>query len=145
INGKLLRPRETAAGKAVTAVKTFLPRENREVPAEAKRIIEEMLKQSGAPAIEAPYTKLPPAVQKLRLWAISQLKFYAANDNLNLYLMEEMAQMSIYRQQHPYPLGNRPLIVLSRGQELNAEHQQLQTDLTLLSHNSKQVIVPNSG
>lgn len=61
------------------------------------------------------------------------------------------------REHRPHPLGDRPLIVLSRGaggypegfgrspDELNEERKKLQADLARLSRNSHQIIAEKSG
>ena len=59
------------------------------------------------------------------------------------------------RQAHEFPLGDMPLIVLTRGKSeypdgdegrnLNEERKRMQADLLKLSRNSKQIIAANSG
>ena len=44
-----------------------------------------------------------------------------------------------------YPLGDMPLIVLTRGKNADEGHQKPQADLVRLSRNSKQIVARKSG
>ncbi len=105
--------------------------------------------ERGAPAseakVEAPYDKLPHQAQQIRLWAISQAKYGDARKSEFDFLAEELVLMHAERAQREYPLGDRPLIILTRGKNPSEGHKKLQADLVRLSRNSKQVIAQNSG
>ena len=58
------------------------------------------------------------------------------------------------RHKTEHPLGNLPIIVLSRSrneypaavaEQMTREHEVQQADLAALSENSTQIVVPNSG
>jgi pimeloyl-ACP methyl ester carboxylesterase len=62
--------------------------------------------------------------------------------------------MRAERQKNPQLLGDRPLIVLTRGESITSgpmveqretERRQQQADLATLSSRGKQVVVPDSG
>jgi hypothetical protein len=94
--------------------------------------------------VEAPYDKLPPDIQQIRLWAVSRPNYANASRSEFDYLAEEVALMHADRSKRQHPLADMPLIVLTRGKNANAEHQKLQADLVSLSRNSKQVIAQKS-
>jgi len=86
------------------------------------------------------------------LWALAQYTHFAAMDNP--YNPEENAALFQDRQDNPQPLGDLPLIVLSRSrdeypkkfaEQLSAEHKAQQADLATLSSHGQQIIVPDSG
>jgi pimeloyl-ACP methyl ester carboxylesterase len=72
-------------------------------------------------------------------------------------LKADMELLFSTREGRPYPLGEMPLVVLTRGkagyprlegitpEEMFADHKRLQADLVQLSRNSKQVIATTSG
>jgi pimeloyl-ACP methyl ester carboxylesterase len=95
--------------------------------------------------VSPPYDKLPPEAQEIRLWAISQPKYNEARRSEFDSLAEELVRMHDQRAEQEYPLGDRPLIVLTRGKNLSEGHRNLQADLVGLSRNSKQVVAENSG
>jgi len=82
----------------------------------------------------------------------SQLKaVYHQSHILKTVLRESAAfDLDINAAQSPSPLGDLPLIVLTRGisdssQQENDARNQLQQELTLLSTNGKQIIASESG
>jgi hypothetical protein len=115
--------------------------------------IEDFLKQTGPPKIRPPFNHLAQETQQLRLWALAQPQHYVADDDP--YWGEEFAEIYSARRTGEYPLGDIPLIVLTRGKseypdtevgrQLNEERKRMQLDLLLLSRNSKQIIAEASG
>jgi pimeloyl-ACP methyl ester carboxylesterase len=102
--------------------------------------------------LEPPMDKLPPEQQRLQLWAQNLLNLEDAESSQKEWSSEYMAQMHATPQQGI--LGNIPLIVLTRAEgyrqdldvpaaELEAERKRTQAQLTLLSTNGKQIIVPS--
>ena len=148
---KVVRFRTLSQGREVPAVQKSLPVSS---ASDAAKITESL---PVPQKLEAPYDKLPADVQKVRLWAMSRPAWRDANDSEFDYLPEELARMYAARSSHPYPLGDIPLIVLTRGkgdypeggglspEQLDADRKRLQTDLTTLSRNSKQIIAEKSG
>jgi pimeloyl-ACP methyl ester carboxylesterase len=148
IGGKAVRLRESARGRAIPP-----PREKMragdepplsESPAPAGR---------GAAALDPPYTLLPPAERRLRLWAQSLPGLDRAEDSQRDWSDESLARMHASPQDGS--LGDRPLVVLTRekggysdrldvpADELDAERLSGQAALARLSTNARQVIVPS--
>jgi len=157
-NGSLLGPkglyrgRETSKGRPIPAVRDTVGPEDQLSPETIAKIQESIKQMDFKPEIEPPFDKLPPEAQKLRLWALGLLPHFAAT--FNEFGGEEAEETYEWRQKHPHPLGDIPLIVLTRSENhypakfserLIAEHEQQQADLATLSTNSKHVVVPNSG
>ena len=153
LNGKIRRMRELSQGRTIPPIQTRIAPGDKALSAEQRQRIESFLKQIGPPKIEAPFDQLPPDVQQLRLWALAQPQHYEADNDP--YWGEEFAEMYAARQAHGFPLGDIPLIVLTRGKSeypdgdegrnLNEERKRMQADLLKLSRNSKQIIAANSG
>ena len=79
----------------------------------------------------------------MRTWAFSQVKHWATNDNP--FDGDELAALLKQRTDEKYPLGNMPLVVLSRGQSADDAHSRNQTELVGLSSVGKQIIALRSG
>jgi pimeloyl-ACP methyl ester carboxylesterase len=59
---------------------------------------------------------------------------------------ECVAQADAISNEHPHPLGNKPLVNVSTGEGTHSrECAKLQADLLSLSENSKQVVAEKSG
>jgi pimeloyl-ACP methyl ester carboxylesterase len=148
-NGQLVRLVETAAGKPVPEVKTSEPLRESDIPAGPRAQIEAAARSMAARANEPPRDKLPPDARRMRAWAFGQVKHWAANDNP--FEGEELAGLIAKWTGTPYPLGDMPLIVLSRGlpgadnPEVEEEHKRNQAELLGLSRSARQVIAPHSG
>jgi pimeloyl-ACP methyl ester carboxylesterase len=139
LNNKLVLLRELSRGRAIPPVQLKMS-----TPAGSKSPGEVRQPSSVASKVDAPYDKLPPNIQQIRLWAVSQPNYADARRSEFEYLAEEVALIHLDRSKREYPLGERPLIVLTRGKNANAGHQKLQADLVNLSRNSKQVIAQKS-
>jgi pimeloyl-ACP methyl ester carboxylesterase len=151
VNGKLQPLWATASGNAVPQPKLTPPLTLDDVPADARRQIEAAaragLDQSSLP----PYNKLPPAAQAVRRWSWSQPKQFAANNSA--FDGDEALAMRREREANPKPLGDLPVIVITRSQPitglsaaaLEPERQALQSQLAQLSTRGRQVVAPDSG
>ena len=105
--------------------------------------------------IEFPLNKLLPAIQRVQIWAQSQLSYREAAMAEMDWSPEDVADMYKHKDIPSYKLGNIPLIVLTRGSggyggrtdsaELENERLKLQGELAHLSTNSKHFIDKNSG
>jgi len=103
-------------------------------------------------SLEAPLDRLPPAFQRLRLWAQAQPRVEEASRDEREWSDEMFARRHAGPAPPPSPLGDRPLIVLTRAHggypdgldipaaELDAERLRLQSELASLSRNSRQVV-----
>jgi len=111
----------------------------------------------GPPKIEPPFDKLPPDVQKTRLWMLAHPKLSAATDD---YWPEELQAMYVARAADPVPLGDKPLFVLlasgkgeSAPSELSAqewkrledEKRRQKEGIVSLSRNHKLIVAEQSG
>jgi pimeloyl-ACP methyl ester carboxylesterase len=148
----LYRGRDTSKGRPIPVVRDKVGPEDQLSPETIAKIQESIKQLDIKPEIEPPFDKLPPAAQKLRLWALGLLPHFAAT--YNDFTGEELAEVYEWRKTHPHPLGDVPLIVLTRSEnnypsrfaaQLTEEHEQQQADLATLSTNGKHMVVPNSG
>lgn len=153
IRGELRRVRSDATGNAIPAVQKQLASEQQALSSEETANASMMIGFAGAPAIAAPYDRLPPEAEHWRLWALAQTAHYVADDDP--YWPDELQAIYAARQESPAPLGALPLIVISReldrseeieaGAELNAERRAWQKDLTQLSSAGRLVVAVGSG
>jgi pimeloyl-ACP methyl ester carboxylesterase len=148
-DGKLVRSSDLAKGQPIPAVKTSGPLRVSDIPPDA---LSQM--KAGAQALakhpnEPPRDKLPADAQQMRAWALAQLGHIAAG--VNPFEHEEMAALRAERTKSKYPLGDKPLIVLTRGipdedsKELEEEHRQEHAGIATMSRNGKLVIASRSG
>jgi pimeloyl-ACP methyl ester carboxylesterase len=138
INGKVLRPRLVAAGEWRALWKP--------PPRDAKPMRVRPPKKLGAP-----FDKLPADMQKRRLWAMGKQAFQPIDFRAELQVLHDAGGAG------EFPLGARPLIVLTRGlpatdnekgwtvQQQEQDHKRLQAKLARLSRNSRQIVVEKSG
>ena len=148
LDGKPVRVVETATGEAVPDAKSSGPLLISDIPSGPLAQITAAAREGGAGANEAPRTLLSADAQRMRTWAMSQLKMYASNDNP--FQAEELAALLRELRNDPHPLGDVPLMVLSRGkaerdERAEAAHAAAQAALMKLSRNSRQVVAFNSG
>jgi len=92
-----------------------------------------------------PYDKLPAQYQTLHLWALKKVLPLVKNWGLNLQF--DLSRLHQLRVATPHPLGTIPLAVLTATNETpgDEDHFRLQSDLTQLSGNSRQILVSGSG
>ncbi|HET7217202.1 MAG TPA: hypothetical protein VFJ02_04110 [Vicinamibacterales bacterium] len=123
-----------------------------DIPAATRAQLEAAARQNAGRALGPPFDKLPAAAQQARRFMHSQPTWMAANNSP--FSAEETVEMKAERKRNPQPFGDRPLIVLTRGQpvapgdraEERAESMKRnQADLVTLSRRGKQVIAARSG
>jgi pimeloyl-ACP methyl ester carboxylesterase len=107
--GKLVRIRGTAQARPVPPVQTMKTSPPKPPTEDDKKQAEFNAQVFGPPKIEPPFDKLPPDVQKMRLWMLAHPQLSAATDD---YWPEELQAMYVARAADPVPLGDKPLIVL---------------------------------
>lgn len=96
-----------------------------------------------------PRDKLPPNAQQMRTWALGQIGHVAAT--VNPFENEELASLRAERTKNRYPLGDMPLIVLTRGiademdKALEDEHRRDHETVAGLSRKGKLVIAEHSA
>jgi len=155
--GKLVRIRETAQARPVPSVQTMKTSPPKPPTEEDKKQAEFNAQVFGSPKIEAPFDKLAPEVQKVRLWMLSHPKLSAATDD---FWPEELQAMYVAREALPSSLGDRPLAVLvASGKGENApsgiseedwkrlvdEKRQQKQGMLTLSRNHELVLAEHSG
>jgi pimeloyl-ACP methyl ester carboxylesterase len=141
-NGKMVRVIDTATGMPIPPVKTSEPLRESDLSGNIRSQIEAAARQMAPHATEPPYNKLPADAQRMRAWSFLQVKHWASNDNP--FEGDELAALLKKRTDEKHPLGDMPLIVLSRGQDLDDEHGRNQTELVSLSRRGRQVIARHS-
>jgi pimeloyl-ACP methyl ester carboxylesterase len=87
----------------------------------------------GPPKLEEPFMKLPKSIQKLRLWAMSLPQSNVSDHNE--YGAEEGFLLFADRIRQQRPLGNKPLMILSRKSD-EQDRMERQRKLQDLSSNS---------
>jgi pimeloyl-ACP methyl ester carboxylesterase len=134
---KNVRWRELASGKPIPPVQTTFQRLAGAAQMGASS-------GTGSP-LDAPYNKLPPDLQKIRLWAMSRPDWGSTRSSETFpFLAEELAQMYAERGSRKKPLNDMPLIVLTNGMA-SEDKRRLQADLASLSGNSKHIMAKQSG
>lgn len=116
---------------------------------EAIKAIQDFVKQYDmGPKIEPPFDKLPANAQRWRLWALAQPSHWAATQDD--YFGEEAQQLSQWAGRSSAPLGDLPLVVLSRKtpdspNDIDKDHETHQRELATLSRRGQLIFVPESG
>jgi pimeloyl-ACP methyl ester carboxylesterase len=145
----IVRFRELSRGREIPSIQSTIAGPSSKSP-------QAQPASSAESKLDAPYDKLAPSLQQVRLWAMSQPTYSVARSSEFDFLPEEMARMYSDRSKSKYPLGDIPLIVLTRGtgqtpvgenstNKLRESHDRLQADLATLSTNSKQIIARKAG
>jgi pimeloyl-ACP methyl ester carboxylesterase len=156
--GKLARVREMATARPVPAIQTIASSPPKLPTAQDLEEAARIQKLFGPPKTEPPFDKLPPDVQRMRLWVQSNPKLSAEVDD---FWAEELQAMHAAREKSPCPLGDTPLVVLvgsrkdsslpppgvsaEEWQRLSDEKRRQKVGLTTLSRNSKLVLAEKSG
>jgi pimeloyl-ACP methyl ester carboxylesterase len=145
VSGKAVLLMETATGRPIPPPQTSGPLRISEIPPAAMSAMQTAAQQSGPNANES-RERLPIEAQRMRSWALAQIKTYASN--FNPFDAEELALLDA-QQRKDHALGDLPLVVLSRGlpdgpAEAEAEHTQMQLALVGLSRAGKQIIATKS-
>lgn len=102
---------------------------------------------------EEAYTKLPPKTYALYLAALANQNFSRPEPTAPTMSREDMnacfAQVNATAEASQQPLGDRPVVVLTRGDfgqpEAAAQWKRMQATLLSLSRNSVQVVAEKSG
>ena len=141
-----------ASGRAIPAVKTSGPLRVSDIPEAALRQIRAGAAWSTARANDPPRDRLPADAQRMRAWATSQVKHSASSNNP--FEGDELMALQASRREQAHPLGDIPLIVLTRGnsettgpmaQQHEDRRQREQAELTTRSRRGKQIVVPGTG
>jgi pimeloyl-ACP methyl ester carboxylesterase len=151
-DGKLGRSSDLVKNQEIPAVKTANPLRISDIPPAA---LKQMM--SGARSLAKnpnppPRDKLPPDAQRMRTWALAQVGHVAAA--VNPFEHEELALLRAERTKTAHPLGDMPLIVLTRGisdedgpdgKAFEEEHRRDHAAIAAMSRKGKLVIAARSG
>ena len=151
-DGKLVRSSDLVTGHPIPAVKVSNPLRVTDIPPDALSQMKAAAQQFGPRANEPPRDKLPADAQRMRTWALGQVKHWTQGDNP--FESDELAGLRAERAKSEHPLGDMPLIVLTRGKSEEAgpdgkafeeEHRRDHTAIATMSRNGKLVIAEHSG
>jgi pimeloyl-ACP methyl ester carboxylesterase len=151
-DGKLVRSSTLVTTRPIPAVKTSGPLRESDIPPAALSQMQAGLAEASAHANDPPRDKLPREAQRMRTWALSQVKHVAAA--VNPVESEELADLRRERAKSAHPLGDLPLVVLTRGlpedtgpdgRAFDEEHRADHAAIAALSRNGRQVIATKSG
>ena len=151
-DGKLIRSSDLVKGETIPAVKTSGPLRVSDIPPEALKQM-----RAGAEALarypnEPPRDKLPADAKRMRAWTLAQLGHIAAG--VNPFESEELASLRELQAKSKHPLGDMPLIVLTRGvseqegpdsKSMEEEHRRDHTVMAMLSSKGKLIVAIRSG
>jgi pimeloyl-ACP methyl ester carboxylesterase len=150
--GKLVRASALATGRPIPAVKVSNPLRVSDIPPEALAQMRAGLDEGARHANDPPRDKLPADAQRMRTWTLAQLGHVAAA--VNPFENEELAALRTQRSERPYPLGDMPLIVLTRGRAeedgpdgkaFEEEHRRDHAAIATMSRTGKLVVAAQSG
>lgn len=151
-DGKLVRSSSLATGQPIPAVKTAGPLRIEAIPPQALAQIRAGLADAARHANDPPRDKLPPDAQRMRTWALGRVGHVVAA--VNPVEHEELAALRAQRANGPHPLGDLPLIVITRGlpEETGPdavarerEHREDHAAVAALSSRGRQIIATHSG
>ncbi len=151
-SGKPAHSSELVKGESIPPVKVSGPLRVSDIPPGALRQMKAGAQQLAQSPNEPPRDKLPPEAKRMRAWALGQLGHIAAG--VNPFEIEELAALRAERAKSEYPLGAKPLIVLTRGlaeesgpdgDALEAERRRDHAAKAKMSRNGKLVIAERSG
>ena len=91
------------------------------------------------------FSKLSDRDRELHLWAMAQSRNQKAMETNHEIMPGCVAAADAISKEHPYLLGDKPLVDISTNEFRSPEYEKLQTDLLSLSRNSKETIAEKSG
>ena len=150
--GKLARSSELNKGQPIPAVKVSNPLRVSDIPPGALSQMKAGAQKLAQSPNEPPRDKLPPDAQRMRAWALAQVGHIAAA--VNPFEREELADLRAARAKSEHPLGDMPLIVLTRGKSeeegpdgkaFEEEHRLGHAAMAAMSRNGKLIIAEHSG
>jgi pimeloyl-ACP methyl ester carboxylesterase len=151
-DGSAKRSSEIPAGRPIPPIKTATPLRESDVPPGPLSQMKEAASRARLDPNPGERQKLPVEAQAMRAWALGRWQHIAAT--FNPVELEELAALRADHAKSVHPLGDRPLIVVTRGRPdetgpnvdaLEAEHRQDHTKLAALSANGKLIVAQQSG
>ena len=150
-DGKLGSSADLVRGEPIPAVKVSGPLRISDIPPGALSQMKAGAQKLAQSPNEPPRDKLPPDAQRMRAWALAQVGHVAAA--VNPFENEELAGLRAERAKGEHPLGDMPLIVLTRGKSeeegpdgkaFEAEHRRDHAAIATMSRNKKLIIATHS-
>jgi pimeloyl-ACP methyl ester carboxylesterase len=151
-DGSAKRSSQLPASRAIPPIKKDTPLRESDVPPVALRQMKAAAVEASRDANPDERKKLPVEAQQMRTWALGRWQHQAAASNP--FELEELAALRADHARAMHPLGDMPLIVLTRGraeeegaeaQKREEEHRNDHTALAALSTRGKLVIAERSG
>ena len=151
-DGKLHRSSELATGAPIPPVKTSGPLRVADIPPNIMQQINTGIADVSRDPNGGVRGKLPPDAQRMRAWALAHIGHILAG--VNPVEHEELAALRAERAKSEHPLGDLPLVVITRGvpdesgpnaAALEAEHRKDHTSVAALSRRGTLVIAAHSG
>jgi pimeloyl-ACP methyl ester carboxylesterase len=151
-DGKLGRSSDLATGRPIPAVKISNPLRISDIPPSALSQMRAGAQEDAKHPNDPPRDKLPADAQRMRAWTLAQLGHVAAA--VNQFENEELAGLRAERTKSKYPLGDMPLIVLTRGipeekgpdgKAFEEEHRRDHAAIAAMSRKGQLVIASHSG
>jgi pimeloyl-ACP methyl ester carboxylesterase len=151
-NGTLVRSSSLAKGTAIPSVKTSGPLRDSDIPPGAMSQILQGTQRAALTANEPPRDKLPAAAKAMRTWALGRWQHVVAANNP--FEADELLAMQRSNAGKEYPLGDLPLIVLTRGladdtgpdaKAFETEHRQDHLEVSRLSRAGRLIVAQRSG
>ena len=151
-DGRLVRSSALVTGQPIPPVKTSGALRIEDIPPQALTQIRAGLPDARLHANEPPRDHLPVEAQQMRTWALGRVGHVVAGVNPVEY--EELAALRTQRASTAYPLGELPLLVITRGlaeepggdaAAREAEHKTDHAAIAALSRRGKQIIAEHSG
>ena len=151
-DGRRVRASELTTGGPLPAANVSRPLRVADIPPAALEQMRAGLGSASAHANEPPRDKLPPDARRMRTWALGQLGHVAAA--VNPFEADELAALRAARTAGEFPLGDLPLVVITRGRSdedgpdgkmFAAEHRAEHEALARMSRRGKLVVAERSG
>lgn len=151
-DGRLVRSADLATGRPIPPVRTSDPLRISDIPQPALAQMRAGLTDASRRANDPPRDRLPLDAQRMRTWALGRVGHVAAA--VNPFEHEELAALRAERARTEHPLGDLPLVVITRGMAeekgpdgaaLEEEHRKDHATLAELSRRGKLMVAARSG
>jgi pimeloyl-ACP methyl ester carboxylesterase len=151
-DGSAKRSSELPATRSIPPIKTSSPLDESDVPPVALAQMKTAAQRAQLDPNPGERQKLPVDAQSMRAWALGRWQHIAAT--FNPFELEELAALRADHAKSVHPVGDRPLIVVTRGrpdetgpdaEKWEAEHRKDHTMLAALSTKGKLVIAQESA
>jgi pimeloyl-ACP methyl ester carboxylesterase len=151
-DGKLHHSSELATSAPIPPVKTSSPLRVADIPANILTQINAGIAEVSRDPNGGVRSKLPPDAQRMRAWTLAHIGHILAG--VNPVELEELAALRAERAKSEHPLGDLPLVVITRGvpdesgpnaAAMEEEHRKDHASAAALSRRGKLVVATHSG